>query len=119
MTDIMKNKIKIGNILLAGMLLFSGCSTSTSEEEQYNSGYEKGYSDGLKANSIEPQTEEVEVKVSGDFTATVHDLIPDYCYDSETNRAAVVHFFKMVRSFLNWTKKCVLNWKSAKHIHSF
>ena len=43
---------------------------------------------------LRDQTEMVAVRVTGTFTATVSDLIPDYVTDGETPRMAVVRLFQ-------------------------
>lgn len=56
-------------------------------ESQYEKGYQAGYADALTA--AEKETAE-SVTISGSFTATVRDVIPDYCYDNTTLSVAVV-----------------------------
>lgn len=53
-------------------------------DEAYKKGYQRAVWD------IQHQT----LRVTGDFTATVQKIIPDYCSDSETPRAAVLTLFQ-------------------------
>lgn len=64
----------------------------------YDAGYQKGVEDGMAAgkSDMHAESEETykEVKISGDFTATVRRIMPDYFIDTETNRCAVVTLFQ-------------------------
>ena len=76
--------------LLSLLIIISMSGCNTNYQTGYDDGYNAGYQDGVKALP----DENTSVKVSGDFTATVRELIPDYVYDSETPRAAVVTLFQ-------------------------
>lgn len=52
--------------------------------EGFKDGYEKGVNSG--ANSA--------VWISGDFTATIHKIMPDFVSDPTTNRVAIITFFQ-------------------------
>lgn len=109
----MNKKYWITALLSLMMVIsMSGCNTDT-ETKTYQSGYEEGYDAGYKEGIKSYQTgyddgydagyqegekimpdKNVIVKVSGDFTATVRELIPDYEYDGKTPKAAVVTLFQ-------------------------
>ena len=117
----MNKKQDIVRVLLSLMMVIamSGCNTET-DTKTYQSGYEEGYDAGYKegiksyqsgyddgynagyqeAEKILPD-KDVTVKVYGDFTATVRELIPDYVYDSKTPRAAVITLFQSGPVVLN------------------
>ena len=59
-------------------------------EEGYTAGYEAGYNDG-KQQMTDPQN--CYAQFSGSFTATVEQLLPDYCA-LPGKTIAVVHFFQ-------------------------
>ena len=59
-------------------------------EEGYTAGYEVGYNDG-KQQMTAPQ--KCYAQFSGSFTATVEQLLPDYCA-LPGKTIAVVHFFQ-------------------------
>lgn len=59
-----------------------------------NSGYEQGYEQGYADGYLDGVTARKTVTVYGSFTATVRSLIPDYVFDSHTNRAAVITLFQ-------------------------
>ncbi len=96
---------KIYAIITAALLL-CGCTqndnsvTETAVSESINntiianvtnnSSYEQGYADGY----LDGVTARKTVTVYGSFTATVRSLIPDYVFDSHTNRAAVITLFQ-------------------------
>ena len=91
---------KIIAMVLCLVLVFSlaGCgnndqSSDTHDanyEEGYTAGYEVGYNDG-KQQMAAPQ--KCYAQFSGSFTATVEQLLPDYCALSGKT-VAVVHFFQ-------------------------
>ena len=54
----------------------------------YSEGFYEGYLAGKTA------AENQEIYISGDFTATVRAIMPDYVSDPETPRAAVITFFQ-------------------------
>ena len=60
-------------------------------EKSYQAGYDEGYDAGYQEGI---SSKIVPVKVYGDFTATVRDLIPDYIAGQETARAALITFFQ-------------------------
>ena len=70
---------------------------SAQVQKSYRTGYDQGYADGLadgEKRSIASQNAQKQtVWVSGDFTATVRRIIPDYVSDTK-NRAAVVTLFQ-------------------------
>lgn len=74
------------------MTAMSGCSLY--EAASYQSGYDHGFNAGLQDGVKRQRDDSVFVTVSGSFTATVRELIPDYVTDSQTPRAAVVTFFQ-------------------------
>lgn len=91
---------KIIAMVLCLVLVFSlaGCgnndqSSDTHDanyEEGYTAGYEAGYNDG-KQQMTDPQ--KCYAQFSGSFTATVEQLLPDYCA-LPGKTIAVVHFFQ-------------------------
>ena len=91
---------KIIAMVLCLVLVFSlaGCgnndqSSDTHDanyEEGYTAGYEVGYNDG-KQQMTDPQ--KCYAQFSGSFTATVEQLLPDYCA-LPGKTIAVVHFFQ-------------------------
>lgn len=91
-----RNPHRIAALLAAmALVVLSGCGDPSDTSENYRTGYDQGYAAGLADGEnlhSDPQT--VDVKVSGDFTATVRALIPDYVADGETPRAAVVTLFQ-------------------------
>lgn len=83
---------RIGIAFLA-LLLLSGCGGVSKEE--YDTAVQER--DALREELEELKSrapDTVEVKVKGDFTATVRALIPDYVSDGETPRMAVVTLFQ-------------------------
>ena len=68
-------------------------------EEAYKQGFADG-KDAAKEELGEQQIEKQEVKISGQFTATVRVLMPDYLNDYDTIRAAVVQGFQSTPSFI-------------------
>lgn len=80
--------IPLVSLLLTAM---SGCGLN---EAAYQSGYDHGYNAGYQYGVKQLPDSSVSVTVSGSFTVTVRELIPDYLADSETPRAAVVTFFQ-------------------------
>ena len=91
---------KIIAMVLCLVLVFSlaGCgnndqSSDTHDanyEEGYTAGYEAGYNDG-KQQMTDPQ--KCYAQFSGSFTATVEQLLPDYCA-LPGKTIAVVNFFQ-------------------------
>ena len=91
---------KIIAIVLCLVLVLSlvGCANNnqssdthdTNYEEGYTAGYEAGYNDG-KQQMTAPQ--KCYAQFSGSFTATVEQLLPDYCA-LPGKTIAVVHFFQ-------------------------
>ena len=73
--------------------------------QAYNDGYEAGKQEGIKGSKEAAEyryagwqqgmkdAQNYYASISGDFTATVRRLMPDYLTDSETNRAAAVTLF--------------------------
>ena len=84
---------QIGSLLLLLALLLSGCGGVSKEE--YDAVVRER--DALR-EELQKQQEKspgtVTVKVTGEFTATVRSLIPDYETDDETPRMAVVTLFQ-------------------------
>ena len=113
-------KYTLSALLSLGMVIsMSGCNNGR-EVKTYQSGYEEGYDAGYKEGIKSYQSgyddgydagyqegekilpdKNAAVKVYGDFTATVRELIPDYVYDSETPRAAVITLFQSGPVVLN------------------
>lgn len=91
---------KITSLLLCIMLMtsLSGCGkdvresapSNTGYEEGYNAGYEEGYDKGMQSKD---GSKKRYAKFSGSFTATVEQLLPDYCA-LPGKTIAVVHFFQ-------------------------
>ena len=91
---------KIIAMVLCLVLVFSlaGCGNNDQSsdmhdanyEEGYTAGYEAGYNDG-KQQMTDPQ--KCYAQFSGSFTATVEQLLPDYCA-LPGKTIAVVHFFQ-------------------------
>ena len=97
------------HLILLTVLFSLSLSSCTSD---YDKGYNAGYMHGIKVNVNQNKAETTAnndytkgykaglektmetVTVYGDFTATVRQLIPDYAYDSTTNRAAVITLFQ-------------------------
>ena len=84
---------QIGSLLLLLALLLSGCGGVSKEE--YDAVVRER--DALR-EELQKQQEKspgtVTVKVTGEFTATVRSLIPNYVTDYETSRMAVVSLFQ-------------------------
>lgn len=78
-------------LFLLMMTAMSGCGVN---DVSYQSGYDDGYNAGYQSGVKILDASSVPVKVSGSFTVTVRELIPDYLADSITPRAAVVTFFQ-------------------------
>lgn len=102
-----RKKGGIGACVLMCVCLLGGCGDNSSGDEvdisvlaekSYSDGYMHGYADGLsgvqKSSSVSEKTDRIQVMVSGDFTAAVRQLIPDYVTDGTTNRCAVVTLFQ-------------------------
>ena len=91
---------KIIAMVLCLVLVFSlaGCgnndqSSDTHDanyEEGYTAGYEVGYNDGKQQMA---ENKKCFAQFSGSFTATVEQLLPDYCA-LPGKTIAVVHFFQ-------------------------
>ena len=91
---------KIIAMVLCLVLVFSlaGCgnndqSSDTHDanyEEGYTAGYEVGYNDGKQQMA---ENKKYFAQFSGSFTATVEQLLPDYCA-LPGKTIAVVHFFQ-------------------------
>lgn len=99
---------KIMVIALCLMLVFSLASCGNNSPESnannadYENGYTVGYEEGYNAGHADGYSEGKEpienngtryVKFSGSFTATVEELLPDYCA-LPGKTIAVVHFFQ-------------------------
>ena len=84
---------QIGSLLLLLALLLSGCGGVSKEE--YDAVVRER--DALR-EELQKQQEKspgtVTVKVTGEFTATVWELIPDYVTDYETPRMTVATLFQ-------------------------
>ncbi|MCI9114349.1 MAG: hypothetical protein HFF96_08870 [Oscillibacter sp.] len=88
---------QIGSLLLLLVLLLSGCGGVSKEEydavvRERDALLAEAELQELQAQEASPNT--VTVKVTGEFTATVWELIPDYVTDYETPRMAVVTLFQ-------------------------
>lgn len=70
----MKRKNLLLIVLMITVMIISGCSTSQSKPE--------------------PEANTVTGKITGGFTATVRELLPDYVSDDKTNTMAVVTEFQ-------------------------
>ena len=92
---------RIASMLLLMALALTGCGGVSKEEydamvrerEALLAEAELGELQAPAAVPVEV-LETVTVKVKGDFTATVRELIPDYVTDYETPRMAVVSLFQ-------------------------
>lgn len=88
---------RIISALLLLALLLSGCGGVSKEEydavvQERDALLAEAELQELQAQEASPDT--VTVKVKGEFTATVWELIPDYVTDYETPRMAVVTLFQ-------------------------
>ena len=88
---------RIISALLLLALLLSGCGGVSKEEydavvQERDALLAEAELQELQAQEASPDT--VTVKVKGEFTATVWELIPDYVTDYETPRMAVVSLFQ-------------------------
>lgn len=85
---------RITAIMLCLLLVLSlaGCGNSARKSDA-NDTYEKGYDAGYKDGYYEGKHDICYAKFSGSFTATVHELLPDY-YALPGNTIAVVNFFQ-------------------------
>ena len=91
---------KIIAMVLCLVLVFSLASCGNNDqssdthdanyEEGYTAGYEVGYNDGKQQM---PAPQKCYAQFSGSFTATVEQLLPDYCA-LPGKTIAVVHFFQ-------------------------
>lgn len=92
---------QIGSLLLLLALLLSGCGGVSKEE--YDAMVQER--DALR-EELQKQQEKspgtVTVKVTGEFTATVRSLIPDYVTDDKTPYMAVATLFQST-PFTIWT----------------
>ena len=85
-------------LYLVLILLLVGCGNNdqssdthdTNYEEGYTAGYEAGYNDGKQQMT---ENKKCFAQFSGAFTATVEQLLPDYCA-LLGKTIAVVHFFQ-------------------------
>lgn len=84
-------QIRLLPMILLAMTAMSGCGLN---ELSYQSGYDDGYNAGYQSGVKLLDASSIPVRVSGSFTVTVRELIPDYVADSITPRAAVVTFFQ-------------------------
>lgn len=88
---------RIISALLLLALLLSGCGGVSKEEyaamvQERDALLAEAELQELQAQEASPNT--VTVKVTGEFTATVRSLIPDYETDGETPRMAVATLFQ-------------------------
>ena len=88
---------RIISALLLLALLLSGCGGVSKEEydamvQERDALLAEAELQELQAQEASPNT--VTVKVTGEFTATVRELIPDYVTDYETPRMAVATLFQ-------------------------
>lgn len=101
---------KIIAMVLCLVLVFSlaGCgnndqSSDTHDanyEEGYTAGYEVGYNDGKQQMA---ENKKYFAQFSGSFTATVEQLLPDYCA-LPGKTIAVVHFFQTAPFYFAFRK---------------
>lgn len=90
---------RITSVCLLLALLLTGCGGVSKEEYDAAVRERDALETEMQAAQTElqelrDQTEMVAVRVTGTFTATVSDLIPDYVTDGETPRMAVVRLFQ-------------------------
>ena len=91
---------KIIAIVLYLVLIFSlvGCGNNDQSSDTHDTNYEEGYTAGYEAGYNDGKQQMTEYKkcfarFSGAFTATVEQLLPDYCA-LPGKTVAVVHFFQ-------------------------
>ncbi len=92
---------QIGSLLLLLVLLLSGCGGVSKEEYDAVVRERDALREELQKQQ-EKSPDTVTVKVTGEFTATVRSLIPDYDTDDETPYMAVVTLFQST-PFTIWT----------------
>ena len=90
-------KIMAVIICLVLVLSLAACGTGNQAQEAtkaaYDEGYKAGYEEGIKDGKQSVKQTEKVAKFSGEFTASVEKLIPDYVA-LPGNTVAVVHFFQ-------------------------
>ena len=79
-------------------LSFVGCGNKNQNSDTHDANYEEGYTAGYEAGYNDGKQQMTENKkcfaqFSGSFTATVEQLLPDYCA-LPGKTIAVVHFFQ-------------------------
>ncbi len=87
---------KVGLWLLVGVMLFSlaGCGNSAEVNNDYNSLLAEKETLQSQYDDLLSTTRETTMTISGTFTATVRQLIPDYVQSETENGAAVVTGFQ-------------------------
>ena len=87
-------------MVLCLVLVFSlaGCGNNDQSSDTHDANYEEGYTAGYEAGYNDGKQQMAENKkyfaqFSGSFTATVEQLLPDYCV-LPGKTIAVVHFFQ-------------------------
>ena len=85
-------------LCLVLVLSLAGCGNNDQSSDTHDANYEEGYTAGYEAgyNDGKQQTAENKkcfAQFSGAFTATVEQLLPDYCA-LPGKTIAVVHFFQ-------------------------
>ena len=91
-------KMIAGILCLVLALSLSGCGTNAQSSDTCNANYEEGYTAGYEAGYHDGKqqvtgNEKRFAQFSGSFTATVEQLLPDYCA-LPGKTIAVVHFFQ-------------------------
>ena len=90
-------KIIVTVFCLVLVLLLVGCGNKDQSSDMHDANYEEGYIVGYEAgyNDGQQMTENKKcfAQFSGTFTATVEQLLPDYCA-LPGKTIAVVHFFQ-------------------------
>ena len=85
-------------LCLVLVLSLAGCGNKDQSSDTHDANYEEGYTAGYEAGYNDGNQQMVENKkyfaqFSGAFTATVEQLLPDYCA-LPGKTIAVVHFFQ-------------------------
>lgn len=81
-------------ISLISLTVITAINKDKVNESSYQSGYSDGYEEGYQKNLTIIYADGVEVKVSGSFTATVRELMPDYMLGLDIPKYAVITLFQ-------------------------